>query len=97
MVPVSAEPTEEGRIFFELWSGQPYYVKPSFWNRWGPAAWWSRALGLPIPGDDPDKYYAQGYLILDVGPKLFEHRGRAEMERTKELLQGRSGASQCPF
>ncbi|KFY94825.1 hypothetical protein V500_03043 [Pseudogymnoascus sp. VKM F-4518 (FW-2643)] len=97
IVPISAEPTKEGRIFFELWSGQPYYVKPSFWNRWGPAAWWSWALGHPVPGDKPEKYYAQGYLISDVGPKIFENKGRAEMQKTNERLQERSRTGQCPF
>ncbi|EAU31828.1 conserved hypothetical protein [Aspergillus terreus NIH2624] len=80
------EPNEHGRYYIRLWEGLPYYVKPTFWNRWGPAAWFSRLVGLPVPGDDGDKYYPHGYDTQDLGPKYFEGKGRKTMQEIKDEL-----------
>lgn len=66
------------------------------WNRWGPIAWFKWALGRPLPGDDGDKYYPEGYHTHDLGPKYFEGKGYKELEGFKETLrQQRMGL--CPF
>ncbi|PWY89791.1 hypothetical protein BO70DRAFT_285156 [Aspergillus heteromorphus CBS 117.55] len=84
------------RVFSTNWDAAPYYVKPTFRNRWGPVAWLTWVLGRPLPGDDGSKYYPQGYYTPDVGPKYFEGKGRRDMEDTmKELEATRRG--QCPF
>ncbi|KAJ5832670.1 hypothetical protein N7474_000981 [Penicillium riverlandense] len=66
---------ENNRFFLTQWEAAPYYVKPTFWNRWGPVAWLTWMLGRPLPGDEGDKYYPRGYTIQDIGPKYFEGKG----------------------
>lgn len=93
---ITEEYDENGRVFFKEWDGAPYYVKPTIWNRWGPGAWMTWALGRPLPGDEGDKYYPRGYNIPDVGPKYFEGKGRKSMEGTIEELNALK-ANRCPF
>ncbi|KAJ5757257.1 uncharacterized protein N7511_007439 [Penicillium nucicola] len=87
---------KHGRNWVLIYEGAPFYVQPTIWNRWGPVAWFKWALGQPLPGDDGDKYYPQGYYTADLGPKYFEGKGRKELEVIQETLrQERMG--QCPF
>ncbi|KAJ5917400.1 hypothetical protein N7466_010954 [Penicillium verhagenii] len=93
---VSPQPDEKNRFFLKNWEAAPYYVKPTFWNRWGPTAWLTWALGRPVPGDEGDKYYPTGYHINDIGPKYFEGKGQKAIEQTMEELKVfRTG--KCPF
>ncbi|KAJ5627721.1 hypothetical protein N7490_009949 [Penicillium lividum] len=93
---VSAKPDENDRYYLTSWEAAPYYVKPTFWNRWGPMAWLTWAVGRPVPGDDGDKYRPSGYHINDIGPKYFEGRGQKAIEQTMEELKVfRTG--KCPF
>ncbi|KAL2872009.1 uncharacterized protein BJX67DRAFT_341256 [Aspergillus lucknowensis] len=88
--------TENEQIFMTQWDGAPYYVKPTIWNRWGPAAWYTWALGRPLPGDEGDKYYPNGYRIAEVGPKHFEGKGRQfQKDAVDHLRISRTGG--CPF
>lgn len=89
-------PDENGRNFFQYWDIVPYYVKPTLWNRWGPAAWVRRVMGLPLPGDDGDRYYPRGYRTSEVGPRYFEGKGSAKMVEIKSVL-ARKRRGQCPF
>lgn len=90
------EPDERGRNFIKIWDAVPYYVKPTLWNRWGPASWLKRLSGLPLPGDEGDKYHPGGYQTSNVGPRYFEGKGVSQMEETKAILgKGRTGG--CPF
>lgn len=92
----SEKPNKHGRNWLLIYEGAPFYVQPTIWNRWGPVAWFKWALGQPLPGDDGDKYYPQGYNTQDLGPKYFEGKGWKEVELFKETLrQQRMG--QCPF
>ncbi|RHZ63632.1 uncharacterized protein CDV56_109149 [Aspergillus thermomutatus] len=89
-------PNEYGRHHVREWNGMPYYVQPTLWNRWGPSAWVQRLMGLPLPGDEGDKYYPKGYYTPDVGPRYFEGKGRKTLEEIKERLRvERTGKS--PF
>lgn len=90
------KPNEHGRHSLLQLQGAPYYVRPTIWNRWGPAAWVKRVLGQPLPGDEGDKYSPQGYYTPDLGPKYFEGKGRKEMEAIKLGLQ-ETRQGQCPF
>lgn len=95
-ISYTEEPDENNRFFLTQWEAAPYYVKPTLWNRWGPLAWLTRILGRPVPGDEGDKYYPNGYVIEDVGPKYFEGKGRKAIdEAMEELKQYRTG--KCPF
>ncbi|KAJ5771008.1 uncharacterized protein N7511_003059 [Penicillium nucicola] len=90
------EPDEYERFFLTKWEAAPYYVKPTLWNRWGPTAWLTWALGRPVPGDEGDKYSPAGYVIPDIGPKELEGRGRKELENyLAQMKDYRTG--KCPF
>lgn len=82
----SDEPNEHGRFYVRDWVAAPYYVQPTFWNRWGPGSWISRMLGLPVPGAEGDKYYPDGYDTRDLGPKYFEGKGRKTVQDMKDEL-----------
>jgi len=75
----------------------PWYVRPSFWQRWGLKAWLVKAFGSGvIPGDMGGMYQPQGYDIRKIGPTAQVGKGIPEMSLTIERLeaQDRSG---CPF
>ena len=78
-----------GRHFIIDWSAAPYYVRPTVWNRWGPAAWMRWIMGLPLPGDQGGMYFPEGYNTPDLGPKYFQGKGRERMEQVKEALKRR--------
>lgn len=90
------EPNEYGRYYLNLYEAIPYYVKPTLWNRWGPGAWISRAMGMPVPGDEDDKYYPRGFDLEDLGPKYFEGKGRKSVAAIREQLK-KERRGQAPF
>ncbi|SPB42829.1 unnamed protein product [Aspergillus niger] len=92
----SDTPNEDGRYYVQIWKGMPYYVQPTMWNRWGPAAWLTWALGLPLPGDDGDTYYPRGFDVADLGPRQFEGRGRKSVGEYVDVLE-KEHKGQCPF
>ncbi|KAL8917020.1 MAG: hypothetical protein Q9172_006015 [Xanthocarpia lactea] len=89
-------PDLDGRCSLSVWEAAPYYVKPTFWRRWGPQAWVSKLLGLPVPGDEGAKYQPEGYNIPEVGPKAFLGKG---VESAKETVHGlaKTRTGGCPF
>lgn len=53
-------------------------------------------MGMPLPGDEDDKYYPRGFDLEDLGPKYFEGKGRKSVAAIREQLkQERRG--QAPF
>lgn len=87
---------DQGRRAFRRYEAHPFYVRPTFWNRWGLKAMQSRLLGLPLPGDDGDTYYPNGYAVPEIGPNIFIGKGTAAAEKTKaRLRKERTGG--CPF
>jgi hypothetical protein len=89
---VTDERSAQDTIFMKVYASLPYYVRPTIWNRWGPSAWLSWVMGLPLPGDDGDKYYPGGYRTVDVGPSHGK-QGQKAMEATV----GKLGNVRCPF
>jgi hypothetical protein len=89
-------PDKNGRNFLLYWDTVPYYVKPTIWNRWSPSAWFRRMMGLPLPGDDGDRFYPQGYKISEVGPSYFEGKGNDQMKEIRNVL-AKERRGQCPF
>ncbi|ERF70619.1 hypothetical protein EPUS_02485 [Endocarpon pusillum Z07020] len=86
----------KGRRAVQRYDAYPFYVRPTFWNRWGPSAWPSRLLGLPLPGDSGDIYYPKGYSLPEVGPNTFVGKGSVAASETKaRLMKERTGG--CPF
>ncbi|KAL4733078.1 streptococcal 67 kDa myosin-cross-reactive antigen like family-domain-containing protein [Aspergillus similis] len=90
------EPNEYGRYYVNVYEAIPYYVKPTIWNRWGPGAWVRWAMGMPLPGDEDDKYYPHGFDLEDLGPKYFEGKGRKSVAEIRELLK-KERRGQAPF
>jgi hypothetical protein len=87
---------DHGRRGATRYEAEPFYVRPTLWNRWGPSAFVSRLLGLPLPGDSGDTYFPKGYSIREVGPSMFVSKGVAEAEETKARLR-RERTGGCPF
>ncbi len=88
--------SQDGRVALRVWEGAPYYVRPTLWRRWGPEALASRLLGLPLPGDEGDKYHPHGYIILEVGPGILAGKGAENAQETiAGLEKTRTGG--CPF
>lgn len=75
---------------------QPWYVRPTFWSRWGPGAVLLRALGARMPGSRGDRYYPQGYDLRTIGPEPQRGRGAEEMAPDVEAIKAR-GVATCPF
>ncbi|KAL8907256.1 MAG: hypothetical protein Q9207_001497 [Kuettlingeria erythrocarpa] len=88
--------SQDGRVALRVWEGAPYYVRPTLWRRWGPEALASRLLGLPLPGDEGDKYYPHGYTIPEVGPKIVAGKGAENAQETVAGLQ-KTRTGGCPF
>lgn len=53
-------------------------------------------MGMPLPGDDDDKYYPHGFDLEDLGPKYFEGKGRKSVAEIRELLK-KERRGQAPF
>ncbi|KAF2746394.1 hypothetical protein M011DRAFT_425006 [Sporormia fimetaria CBS 119925] len=95
VVSESADP-KSGRYFKEYYEQEPWYVKPTFWNRYSVSSWVRWATGRPYPGCS-DKFKPEGYQISKVGPQKFEDKGSEECEVVKKkLMEGRAGV-ECPF
>lgn len=86
-----------GRMHLNYTYGNyPFYIRPTSWNRWGPAAWAVWLVGGKVPGDDPDEFKPDGYSFDDMGPSNMAYRGKDEMRaNADELLK--SGRGSCPF
>jgi len=83
----------ENRTYMVDYFAAPYYVKPTIFNRWGPAAWISWLSGLPLPGDDGGKYGPQGYKIVELGPNL----GRSAQAVTEAEVKAKTSSNTALF
>jgi hypothetical protein len=93
--PVSDEPDPKtGRYFINEYDNQPWYVKPTWFTRNSPQAWFRWAIGGPFP--DGKNYKSEGYKIFEVGPTKLENQGHAECEAIKDRLM-KSNRGACPF
>ena len=86
---------QTGRFYLSSYQVFPYYVKPSFWNRWGPEAWLVWAAGGKVPGSD-EKFEPKGYVFSEVGPKGMRGKGGVETEAIESKLRSER-PSGCPF
>lgn len=90
----SDEETPEGRRYVQVWGIQPFYVKPTFWSRWGPSGLFQLLIGAPRPGDEG--MCSEGFLGSNVGPKSFDGKGKDFFEKEKKnVSEIRTGG--CPF
>ncbi|KOC12022.1 hypothetical protein AFLA70_207g002031 [Aspergillus flavus AF70] len=73
---LEAEPDPTtGRYAIKEWLDNPWYVKPTLLNRWGPKSWSVRLFGT---GNVPTKngpFRDEGYDIKAIGPQIMENKG----------------------
>ncbi|MCJ1243695.1 hypothetical protein MMC30_000892 [Trapelia coarctata] len=86
------KPDNMGRYIWGKYLGQPWYVKPGFWNRWGGKGLWRKVLGLPVPGDEGEKFMPAGYRIEELGPRV----GKRDWE-TEKVWVREVGERGCPI
>ena len=85
------KPDTMGRYIWSKYLGEPWYVEPEFWNRWGKKALWRRMLGVPVPGDEGEKFMPAGYKIEELGPRVGKGGWQAEKVWVREV-----GEKGCP-
>lgn len=90
-------PDTNGRYAMYYYDAQPYYIRPTLLNHWGPQAWGRWCMGLPLPGDDPAKFGSGGYFVPEIGPARFRGKGAKEAKKTVEKLRLERKAGSCPF
>lgn len=83
-----------GNFYMTLYFSQPWYVKPTFWSRWGPEALFTRLTGGLVPSAD-GQYAPQGYKIENLGPVRLEGKGAEEMEKEVQRIRAQRGG--CPM
>lgn len=86
-----------GLFHYPISTFQPWYVKPSFWNKFGPIALLFRLLGAKPAGSKGDRFFPQGYDLWNIGPDPNYGKGREDMESTVKLVKTRAAAGGCPF
>ncbi|KAI0009033.1 hypothetical protein F4779DRAFT_584266 [Xylariaceae sp. FL0662B] len=90
-------PNPETKLYnFDRKGMQPWYVKPSFWSKWGPGALISRAFGGRVPGSKGDRYVPQGYDLMTIGPDPQKGKGIEDMISTVGTIKARTVVT-CPF
>lgn len=88
---------KSGRYFHNSYLVHPYYMKPTFLNRWGLTAWLTWMLGGTSPGGaNGDKYHPEGYTMDEVGPDSKRGVGKQELEHLAQRVQ-QTRPSGCPF
>ncbi|KAH8668250.1 hypothetical protein BGZ60DRAFT_376511 [Tricladium varicosporioides] len=85
-----------GLYNFNHLSLRPWYIRPTFWTRWGPVALLLRSLGGKPPGPGGEKYHPEGYDLMTIGPQPQEGKGIEEMKTAIEYMKAR-GETGCPF
>ncbi|KAJ5568977.1 hypothetical protein N7450_011463 [Penicillium hetheringtonii] len=90
-------PNPEPNLYnFEEKGLQPWYIKPTFWSKWGPGSFIVRVFGGKVPGSRGDRYQPRGYDLMTIGPDPQKGRGMEEMKSDIEEIRARSIAT-CPF
>jgi len=74
----------------------PWYVNPTFSNRWGLRAYTNRVFERKNPGDDGSTFLPEGYRIDEVGPAVGAGMGKDWMEKERARLQDLD-LGKCPF
>ncbi|KAL9124971.1 MAG: hypothetical protein Q9217_005761 [Psora testacea] len=92
----SEHPSRDGKYYMNTYEAVPWYVRPTLWNRYGPGTWVSRIRGVPVPGDEGDKYWPKGFRIEEIGPESMRGKGREYAKESKAKL-AKMRMSGCPF
>lgn len=84
-----------GRYHAVHYIDRPWYIEPSFQNRWNLVSWLLWLVGGAIPSKNSPENRPEGYHISELGPSAMEGKGVTEMNVAKELL--RQQVTKCPF
>jgi len=87
---------ETGRIHLRSYQAEPWYVKPSPFTRTSLQAWLAWARGLPVPGDQGDRFQPQGFLHHEIGPRNMAGKGLSEFEKERDLFMTATRGG-CPM
>lgn len=90
----SADP-RTGRFHAVHYIDRPWYIEPTFTNRWNVVSWFLWFIGGAIPSKDKPENRPEGYRIPDLGPENMEGKGTDEMNVTRSLLAEQ--VKRCPF
>lgn len=86
-----------GLYTINLWIAHPWYIKPTFKNRWGLKALFSRLFGDGAVPSPNGFFRESGYDLRIIGPATQENRGQEDMEAILAGLKEANYASGCPF
>ncbi|KAE8137992.1 hypothetical protein BDV38DRAFT_282600 [Aspergillus pseudotamarii] len=86
-----------GRYAIKEWLDNPWYVKPTFPNRWGLNSWSVRLFGTGNVPTNNGSFRDEGYDIRAIGPQIMENKGQAEVEAIFEKLRKKDVPTGCPF
>ncbi|KAI3327842.1 hypothetical protein HD806DRAFT_337217 [Xylariaceae sp. AK1471] len=87
-----------GKYHTVQYIAHPWYMKPTFWSRWGFEALRTRVWGGHLPGDQGMMFQPDGYHIAEIGPEPQRGGGKAEMEKIKaQLKEKRRAQGGCPM
>ncbi|KAK6529679.1 hypothetical protein TWF281_008842 [Arthrobotrys megalospora] len=67
-------PLLERRYYFNLWETDPWYLKRTWWNSYGPVGLLCKVMGWGIPNEE-EFGSVNGYRIGDLGPKSTMGKG----------------------
>lgn len=76
---------------------EPWYVRATFWSRWGPQAMIRRVFGLQNPGDGGAEVMPEGFRFEDLGPMRKLGKGVHETNQFAEIARAKVTAHACPF
>jgi hypothetical protein len=69
-------------------TNNPYrYVEPTFANRWCLQSLIDWMAGRPIPGDEGDKYFPQGFKSSVIGPAFLAGKGLEQAAKDGEQIR----------
>ncbi|KAK6354220.1 hypothetical protein TWF730_008632 [Orbilia blumenaviensis] len=93
-------PLLERRYYFNLWETDPWYLKRTWWNSYGPIGWLCVLMGWGVPSQE-EFGSVHGYRIGDLGPKSTMGKGAGnEGWNHGSLLGGGSiveATGKCPM
>ncbi|KAL3439765.1 hypothetical protein BJX65DRAFT_317597 [Aspergillus insuetus] len=97
LVHGSPNPDSKSKLYnFDRKGLQPWYIRPTFWSRWGPGALLITLFGGRVPGSRGDRYQPQGYDLMTIGPEPQKGKGLDDMGRDVNVIRAR-GVATCPF
>lgn len=75
---------------------EPFYVPPTFWQRWNPEAIITWLSGGLLPGDGGPSMKSEGFLFEDLGPEKVVGKGVKETKSFEEVVKTKAFAG-CPY